>query len=274
MSGYRDLARIHWASYASRRLLFAGRDLLVCEWHCHGEERPWFRTGKDHGELDLPVEGMHLRSTGRQRQVIDPATAGFAGAGDDYQRASPTSGPATSTLIAVRGELAGALVPRHCRRSHPISAETAFLHFRLLRADDPVAVEEMALELVRRLLTPCVPSTRARAISPAWRRLSQEIEHVIATRFAERLTLEAISRLCSTSPFHASRIFRAVTGETIHGRLTRVRLRVALFQLRRGAGRLSHVALSTGFSSHSHFTSAFRSEFGVPPSSVDRTGSS
>jgi AraC family transcriptional regulator len=274
MSRYRDLARIHWASYANRRLLFAGRDLLVCEWHCHGEERPWFRTGKDHGELDLPVEGMHLRSTGRQRHVIDPATAGFADAGDDYQRASPTSGPATSTLIAVRGELAGALVPRHCRRSHPISAATAFLHFRLLRAADPVAVEEIALELVRRVLTPCAPSTRARVISPAWRRLSQEIEHVIATRFAERLTLEAIARLCSTSPFHASRVFRAVTGETIHGRLTRVRLTVALFQLRRGAGRLSHVALSTGFSSHSHFTSAFRSEFGIPPSSVDRTRSS
>lgn len=268
MTGYRDLARTHWAPYAHRRLLFAGRDLLVCEWHCRGEERPWFPVGRHDGELDVPRRGMHLRSAGRQRHVIDPATAGFAGAGDEYHRASPTADAATSTLIAVRGELAGALVPRHCPRSHPITAQAAALHFRLVGAADPVAVEEIALELVRRILTPGAMTKPARAVSPAGRRLAQEIEHVIATRYGERLTLDTIARQCNTSPFHASRVFRAVTGDTIHRRLTRVRLHVALFQLQRGDRRLAHVALSTGFSSHAHFTSSFRGEFGVPPSSV------
>jgi AraC-like DNA-binding protein len=108
----------------------------------------------------------------------------------------------------------------------------------------------------------------ARAISPAWRRLSEEIQHVLGDRFAERLTLERIATLCKTSPFHASRVFRAITGETIHQRLTRVRLRVALFELQHGAGRLTDIALRTGFSSHSHFTSAFRTEFGYAPSTL------
>lgn len=267
MTGYQDLARIRWPAYASRRLLFASRDLLVCEWHCRGEERPWGREDTDDAELDLPVQGMHLRAVGRQRLVIDPTTAGFAGAGDDYRRASPTTHPATSTLIAVRGELAEALVPRVCRRSHRVSAEAATLHVRLLRAADPVAIEETALELVRRVLAPRAQE-RSVPVSPARRRLSQEIEHVLATRFGERLTLQTIARLCKTSPFHASRVFRAVTGETIHQRLTRVRLRIALFQLARGAGGLSQIALATGFSSHSHFTSSFRREFGLPPSSL------
>ena len=269
MSGYRDLARILWAPYASRRVLFAGRDLLVCEWQCAGELRPWASEVRAACELDLPRRGMHLRAVGRQRHVIDPATAGFIAAGDEYRRASPTASPATSTLIAVRGELA-AQVPRDAGRAHRIAADAAALHLRLLRAGDPLAVEEIALALVGRILAPGHATTRAhrRPLSPAWRRLAQEIEHVIATRFGERLTLELIARACGTSPFHASRVFRAVTGETIHRRLTRVRLQTALFELQRGAGRLSQIALAAGFSSHSHFTSSFRAEFGRAPTAL------
>ncbi len=266
--GYQDLARKAWPSYAGRRVLFAGPDLLVCEWRCHGEERQWAREVTPDAELDLPRRGMHLRSCGRRQHVIDPVTAASSAADDEYRRASPTSRPATSTLIALRGEQARALICRQAARTHRITADAARLHVRLLRADDPVALEEAALGLIRAILVPVAAADRPRAASPAWRRLSQEIQHVIATRFAERLTLETIGRQCKASPFHASRVFRAVTGETIHRRLTRVRLQVALFELERGARGLAQVALSAGFSSHSHFTSAFRAEFGVAPSGL------
>jgi AraC family transcriptional regulator len=266
VAGYQDLARILWPAYAKRRVLFAGDELLVCEWHCHGEERPWDQLVQPHAELDLPRAGLHLRApSARRRHVIDPATAGFAHAGDEYRRASPTAHPATSTLVAVRGALAESLVPRRCSRALAVTAVAARLHLRLARAVDPLEVEELALALVRCTLAPEAP--HAMPVSPARRRLAEEVEHVIATRFADRLTLEVIARLCKTSPFHASRVFRAVTGETVHRRLTRVRLWNALFQLHRG-GRPSQIALATGFSSHSHFTSAFRAELGIAPSSV------
>jgi AraC-like DNA-binding protein len=266
MAGYQDLARIRWPAYARRRVLFAGDELVVCEWRCHGEVRPWDRTAQAYAELDLPREGMHLRAEAARRQhIIHPATAGFAHAGDEYRRASPTARPATSTLVAVRGALADSLVPRRCGRAPAVTAAAARLHLRLARATDPLEVEELALALVRATLAPEAP--RAVPVSPARRRLAEEIEHVLATRFSERLTLEEIARLCKTSPFHASRVFRAVTGETIHRQLTRVRLRSALFQLHRGA-RPSQIALATGFSSHSHFSSAFRAELGIAPSSV------
>jgi AraC-like DNA-binding protein len=98
--------------------------------------------------------------------------------------------------------------------------------------------------------------------------LSEELQHVVATRFKERLTLELMASACRTSPFHASRVFRAVTGETLHRHLTRVRLRAALFELQGAAGRLTEIALALGFSSHSHFTQAFQEEFGCAPSSL------
>lgn len=266
MLGYQKLARNRWPEYAKRRVLFAGDQLLVCEWHCPGEARPWGPESNMDAELNLVREGMHLRApTARRRYVIDPATAGFAYAGDEYRRATPISHPATSTLVAVRGALAESLVPRNAGRAPVVTAAAARLHLRLVRATDPLEVEELALALVRGTLAPEAPRTLP--VSPARRRLAEEIEHVIATRFADRLTLEAIARACKTSPFHASRVFRSVTGETVHRRLTRVRLWSALFQLHRGE-RPSQIALATGFSSHSHFTSAFRAELGVAPSSV------
>ncbi len=272
--GYQDLARKTWPLYADRRVLFAGPDLLVCEWRCHGEVRSWEREVTPDGELDLPRRGVHLRKLGRRQHLIDPVTAAVSAANDEYRRASPTSRPATSTLIALRGEHVEALIPRSGARSHRVTARATLLHLHLLRAADPVDQEETALRLVRAIVAPDAAADPRRAVSPAWRRLSQEIQHVIATRFAERLTLATIARACKASPFHASRVFRAVTGETIHRHLTRVRLQVALFELDRGADRLSQVALAAGFSSHSHFTSAFRAEFGVSPSGLVRLNGS
>ncbi|WP_394829162.1 helix-turn-helix domain-containing protein [Pendulispora albinea] len=251
------------------RPMFVGRDLLVAEWHCDGQKRPWSREVPTYDELDLPRAGVHLRARGRHRQVVDATTAAFTTAEDGYARASPTARPQTSTLIFLRGELASAQMPGRATHACRIAPEVAKLHFRLLGARDPVAIEETALALVARILTPKDASERAArelTVSPSRRRLAHELQHVMATRFAEHLTLESIAAACKTSPFHASRVFRLVTGETIHGHLTRVRLRIALFELRRGAGRLTDIALSSGFSSHSHFTSAFRAEFGCPPS--------
>lgn len=37
-------------------------------------------------------------------------------------------------------------------------------------------------------------------------------------------------------------------------------------------GDLTDIALSFGFSSHSHFTDSFRREFGIPPSRLRREG--
>jgi AraC-like DNA-binding protein len=46
-----------------------------------------------------------------------------------------------------------------------------------------------------------------------------------------------------------------------------VRLRLSLEAVLEG-GDLSQIALESGFSSHSHFTAAFRAHFGVTPSTT------
>jgi AraC-like DNA-binding protein len=94
------------------------------------------------------------------------------------------------------------------------------------------------------------------------------VQYVLATRYAEALSLDDVARACAVSAFHAARVFRAVTGRSIHQQLVRVRIHHALYELSAGAGALTAVARRAGFSSHSHFTSTFRRVLGVAPSEI------
>jgi AraC-like DNA-binding protein len=51
----------------------------------------------------------------------------------------------------------------------------------------------------------------------------------------------------------------------IHRYLNRLRLREAMETMAEREVDLSDLALGLGFSSHSHFTAAFRKELGIPP---------
>jgi AraC family transcriptional regulator len=93
----------------------------------------------------------------------------------------------------------------------------------------------------------------------------------LASRLGERLTLDEVARAVHASPFHFARVFQERTGVPVHRYLTRLRLRAALDRLLGGADDLTGLALDLGFSSHSHFTDAFRVEFGRPPSAVRRS---
>lgn len=96
----------------------------------------------------------------------------------------------------------------------------------------------------------------------------EAVKAYLATHFSERVTLDEIARAVAVSPFHLARIFQQHAGVPVHRYLTQLRLRAALEQLADGADDLTALALELGFSSHSHFTEAFRREFGRPPSAT------
>jgi AraC family transcriptional regulator len=92
----------------------------------------------------------------------------------------------------------------------------------------------------------------------------------LASRLRERIGLDDVARAVHASPFHFARVFHQQTGVPIHRYLIQLRLRAALERLEGGANDLTALALDVGFSSHSHFTDAFRREFGRTPSDVRR----
>jgi AraC-like DNA-binding protein len=76
------------------------------------------------------------------------------------------------------------------------------------------------------------------------------------------------------TPFQLCRAFSRVFGETMTSYRLRLRLMASLEQIRAGEP-LTDIALAQGFSSHSHFSAAFRAAFGRTPASCrDRVTSS
>jgi AraC-like DNA-binding protein len=77
-----------------------------------------------------------------------------------------------------------------------------------------------------------------------------------------------VARIAGCSEFHFARLFRAETGQSLRGYRKRLRLRLALKLISEGQDNLTLVALDSGFSTHSHLTSAFREAMGRTPSAA------
>jgi AraC-like DNA-binding protein len=96
--------------------------------------------------------------------------------------------------------------------------------------------------------------------------LVHDVKALLASRFRETVTLQEIATAVYSSPYHLSRIFRKTTGFTIHNYLDQLRLRTALGYVAQSDVSLTDLGLELGYSSHSHFTQAFRRTFGTVPS--------
>lgn len=141
---------------------------------------------------------------------------------------------------------------------------------------DSLSIDETALELLADVLA---AAFARHGVPRRPHRHGTEADHAdrveaakayLAARLAEPVSLKEVARAVHASPFHLARVFRERTGLPIHRYLTRLRLRAALEWLARGSRDLTALALELGFSSHSHFTSAFRAEFGQTPSAIRR----
>lgn len=79
-------------------------------------------------------------------------------------------------------------------------------------------------------------------------------------------SLHEIARAAGVSPFHLARRFKRANGIGLHGYRTRLRMALALARLGDGEEDLTGLAFDLGYSSHSHFSTTFRSHFGASPS--------
>ena len=162
--------------------------------------------------------------------------------------------------------------------SHGPSTSHLYLQQRLLvealsqeAAPDLFTIEEKMLAILQeavrirywRKRPSCQTSS---ATQKSHRELVAGAKTILATRFAESLSLEMLAQTLYTSPYHLCRVFRQETGQTIHNYLNQIRLRASLEQVAAGERSLLELSLALGFANHSHFSAAFRRAFGVPPS--------
>jgi len=100
--------------------------------------------------------------------------------------------------------------------------------------------------------------------------LVEQARQLLTRRFAERLDLHEIAAAVHSSPYHLARVFRARTGYALHEYRNQLRLRASLQHLAGPARQLAGVAVEVGFTSHSHYSDAFRKSFSMSPSAYRR----
>jgi AraC family transcriptional regulator len=79
------------------------------------------------------------------------------------------------------------------------------------------------------------------------------------------LSLKELAQVACISPFHFHRLFRAFTGETVHGHIRRLRIERAAGKLKYSKQSITEIALDAGYETSSAFSKAFKKLFGVAP---------
>jgi len=234
-------------------------------------------------EIAYTRRGVYVKQLWKRSIVADTGSALFYRSGVEYSVDHPVPGGDRCLVVRLRDELMEDLPGT--RGHHPFRLErvdldpcSLLLLHRLAAAlpwRDGLEIEELALALALRSLRASgheKGSGRRGETDRVRRAQVEQVRLLLAERSMAKLTLAEIAGETAFTPWHLARVFREVTGTSIHRFVLRLRLARALDRLEPEAN-LARVALECGFSSHSHFTHAFRREFGIPPSMIARRAS-
>lgn len=274
-----------------RQPLFRGLGVGIDDFRCcahvepEGDEEP----NPTHS-IVFVRRGVFVRRDRDETMVADANHILFFNQGQPYRYAHPLPGGDDCTIFMLDDECARAAVSRVAPRDaeHPrtpfrfgharSTARIARLHFELLvlsrggNGSSSLSREDLVAELIDASLEAAHAGNTGRiereSAAGARRRRDavEAVKLILNERFESPPRLAELAASVNCSPFHLSRIFRVVTGLTLRRYLQRLRAQLASDRLARGPTDLTALALDLGFFDHSHFTNAFRREWGVPPS--------
>jgi len=226
----------------------------------------------------LPFRGAFLHHQGGEAVVGDANQVLFFNAHRPYRISHPVAGGddclsvgfAPEVLEEVAGdavEVDGPLARMKPRRL-PLTPRAQRMAALLRSAVEPLEVEARSLGLARAVLDGArAPRRRHTA---ARRALVERTKLLLQSDPARRWSLFELAAEARVSAAHLTETFTEMEGISLYRYQTRLRLARALADLR-DAEDLTLLALDHGFSSHSHFTHAFRSVYATTPSAMCRT---
>jgi len=251
-----------------------------CQGSCrHQSAEEWTATT----QLVFPYRGVYVRHLGNDQTVAEANQVLFFNAAEGYQVSHPvTGGDASLTLVisepqlrelAPSGLLRGGATVKFRSQRLRIDARAQALvamlrHSLRHKLAEPLEAESLALTLVQRALGPRI--AHAAGASAGQQRLVNRIKLVLASDPARRWTLAEIAAEVRGSPVYLTQVFQKVEGVPLYRYQLRLRLARALDLLAQ-YDDLTALGLDLGFSSHSHFSAAFRAVYGRTPSEFRRS---
>ena len=270
------------------RLIFRSDLAAIGLFRCD-KRSPWF---SDSGPIRnhvfaFPRTTVAIQHKGSHRFLAGPTAVTVYNRGQEYQRfAAQREQSDDCDWFAVAPDILLDVISRYDpsvmdRSERPFrfeyTASSATLYARQRSLIDRIltgtaSTEEVEEEVIA-ISSQLFSASIGRPILPANAKSSRErVEHakaILACTLEAPPSLRELARLTGTSAYHLCRIFQRITGFAIHEYQQQLRLRVALERVDHSDDLLD-TALSLGFSSHSHFTAAFRKTFGITPSQYRR----
>jgi AraC-like DNA-binding protein len=255
------------------------RTVAVRDVHCAGTCR--HRSAEECAaatHLVFPYRGTYLRHVGSDQSVADANHVLLFNAGEGYQVSHPVTGGDASLVLALSEPLLRELVPpallhkrdalgfrlQSLRIDARAQALVALLRHSLQKDSiEALEAESLLLTLVTRSLGP--RTSHAPGATPAKRRLVDRVKVLLASDPGRRWTLAGIAAEIGGSPVYLTQAFQQVEGMPLYRYQLQLRLARALDLIPR-RDDMAALALDLGFSSHSHFTAAFRRAYGRSPS--------
>jgi AraC family transcriptional regulator len=265
------------------RILFASPLVCLGEFRCSVGDAD-FRGGICSGHtIVFPREALWIQHAGSRRFVADPTRVTFYNRGQEYRR-FPLSNTDRCDWLAfpdrivrnvvadVDGSIGRDPFPFGFGPSHPhlyLRQRRLFARCHASSRPTPLDVEESALDILHGALRRAFGTASCQHRRYP-RDVDERLQHVralLATGLDEHFSLSQLADAVDLSPYHLSRTFHRISGITLATYRTWLRVLHSLEPVADGAD-LSAVAQDLGFSSHSHFTYAFRRAFTAPPSAV------
>ncbi|MFL6602818.1 MAG: helix-turn-helix domain-containing protein [Steroidobacteraceae bacterium] len=265
-------------SEISVRLLLHTKAMALRDMVCHGKCRHRSAEECSTGtHMVFLYRGVYIRHVGRSDAVADANQVVFFNDSESYRISHPVEGGDASISLSLDEPLLRELTPKeHVRPEGPLAfAEQRFRidsdtqalaaqlrHGLVRQVIETLEAETMALTLVRRALGG--RTSHAARASPGRQKLVDRAKLVVSSDLARRWTLADIAAEVSVSPVYLTQAFQQVEGMPLYRYQLRLRLARALDLLGR-YDDLSTLSMDLGFSSHSHFTAAFRQTYGRTP---------
>jgi AraC family transcriptional regulator len=233
--------------------------------------------------LVFPYRGIYMRHVGRTEVVAEANQVVLFNEDEPYRVSHPVEGGDASLSIGVSAATLFELAPAdylhakgraafnrsRLRIDARAQALTALLRHSLKRgAMEILEAETLTLALLRRALGE--RTSHVAAGTAGRQNLVDRAKLVLSSDLGRRWTLAEVAAEVRVSPVYLTQVFQQVEGLPLYRYQLQLRLARAL-DLLGDYGDLTRLALDLGFSSHSHFSAAFKRAYGQTPLGFQRS---
>lgn len=253
---------------------------VVCRGACRHESG---EECTDATHLVFPYRGVFVRHLGRNDAVAEANQVLFFNDAEAYRVSHPIEGGDACLDLVISEPLLSELAPneqirgsgalvfrRQGLRIDPRAQALAALLRHALRRNvaETLEAETLALTLVRRALGE--RTSHAAGATPGRQKLVDRAKLVLSTDLTRRWTLAEIAAAVGVSPVYLTQLFQQVEAVPLYRYQLRLRLARAL-DLLGECDDITTLSMDLGFSSHSHFSAAFRQAYGRAPAEFQRS---